>query len=353
MDIIRAPGGGWERDPATNQRGRQLWHNRRGRRVLTNYARNSPLYQDWQDIVLHIPVLEQQIGPADGHRPFDATVRSTHYPVSNETLPGMLDELMDSIPLGGPRDLEYLTTLPQDFKDWVLDQLVDGDGDLVEVGSDRSWTFDNTGSWYLSVQYIDAAGELSTVLPDRPMLGTVLLYDDIQYHWHLSRTAAVETDCVALSLAEVFDLDLQETKERLRSAAALLGEDPNLGFTRAAVKGFLEDHSNRTGADIGWKIFQCGQVVDEMPQKNKHDPYLAFTQRANHLYLYKNNSALSHVHAKPPRTTYVDLREFERDLSCIPYEMLSRFQRSESYNLTLWEFKKERQTKEESTPELE
>ena len=62
LQIIRAPSGGWERDPVTGDRGRQLWHNRRGRRTLTNYARNLPALRNWEDVVVHVPVLERQIG---------------------------------------------------------------------------------------------------------------------------------------------------------------------------------------------------------------------------------------------------------------------------------------------------
>ena len=94
LQIIRAPSGGWERDPAGN-RGRQLWHNRRGRRTLTNYGREQLV--DFQDVVVHVPVLERQIGPAAGDRPFDARAKNTYYPISEETMPGMLAQLILSL----------------------------------------------------------------------------------------------------------------------------------------------------------------------------------------------------------------------------------------------------------------
>ena len=93
LQIIRAPSGGWESDGAGN-RGRQLWHNRRGRRTLTNYARNLPALRNWEDVVVHVPVLERQIGPAAGDRPFDARPKNTYYPISEETVPGLLAQLM-------------------------------------------------------------------------------------------------------------------------------------------------------------------------------------------------------------------------------------------------------------------
>ena len=93
LQIIRAPSGGWERDAAGN-RGRQLWHNTRGRRTLTNYGRNLPALRNWEDVVVHIPVIERQIGPAAADRPFDARAKNTYYPVSEETVPGLLAQLM-------------------------------------------------------------------------------------------------------------------------------------------------------------------------------------------------------------------------------------------------------------------
>jgi hypothetical protein len=55
--------------------------------------------------------------------------------------------------------------------------------------------WDNARPWHLSVQHIEN-GQLVTDLPDTPMMGTVMIYDDISYHWHLSKTAYAETDCV-------------------------------------------------------------------------------------------------------------------------------------------------------------
>ena len=84
LQIIRAPSGGWERDAAGN-RGRQLWHNVRGRRTLTNYGRNLPALRNWEDVVVHIPVIERQMGPAAADRPFDARAKNTYYHISEET----------------------------------------------------------------------------------------------------------------------------------------------------------------------------------------------------------------------------------------------------------------------------
>ena len=61
------------------------------------------------------------------------------------------------------------------------------------------------------------------------MLGTVLVYDAIQYHWHLSKTAYSESDCVAQSLAEALELEVEICNERLEQAAG--GQDTSQGYT--------------------------------------------------------------------------------------------------------------------------
>ena len=93
LSILRAPSGGWERTPE-GYKGRQLWYNKRGVRTLTKYAKDSEVLYDWYDFVIHIPVVEKQTGPADESRPFDATAKQTYYPVSDETVPGLVEELM-------------------------------------------------------------------------------------------------------------------------------------------------------------------------------------------------------------------------------------------------------------------
>ena len=167
--------------------------------------------------MVHVPVLERQIGPAAGDRPFDARAKNTYYPISEETMPGMLAQLMAGLPAGAR--LTDMVAFPPAFRAWVQIQLTGGIGGEVDRGSDRVWDYDPAGAWHLSVQSVDAAGQLQTRLPDRPMLGTVLVYDDIQYHWHLSKTAYSESDCVAQSLAEALELEVETCKERLERAA--------------------------------------------------------------------------------------------------------------------------------------
>ena len=202
LQIIRAPSGGWERDPVTGDRGRQLWHNVRGRRTLTNYGRNLPALRNWEDVVVHIPVIERQMGPAAADRPFDARAKNTYYPVSEETVPGMLAQLMAG--LVPPNTLANMMAFPPGFRAWVMVQLTGGIGGEIDRGSDRVWDYDPTGAWHMSVQSVNAAGQLQTRLPDRPMAGTVLVYDDIQYHWHLSKTAYSESDGLYLCHGQGF-----------------------------------------------------------------------------------------------------------------------------------------------------
>ena len=140
------------------------------------------------------------------------------------------------------------------------------------------------------------------------------------------------------SLAEALELEVETCKERLERAAD--GQDTSQGYTCAMIKEFFEDHTNRTGKEVGWKIFR-GSEVDETPRKDK-GPFIAFTQRANHLYLYKKAcTALNNTHTKKPRAAFVDLREFTRDLSCIPYELRTRVS-STAPHLGLWQLKADR-----------
>ena len=94
----------------------------------------------------------------------------------------MLAQLIAGLPAGAR--LTDMVAFPPGFRAWVQIQLTGGIGGEVDRGSDRVWDYDPAGAWHLSVQSVDAAGQLQTRLPDRPMLGTVLVYDDIQYHWH-------------------------------------------------------------------------------------------------------------------------------------------------------------------------
>ena len=50
--------------------------------------------------MVHVPVLEWQMGPAAADRPFDARAKNTYYPVSEETMPGMLAQLIAGLPAG-------------------------------------------------------------------------------------------------------------------------------------------------------------------------------------------------------------------------------------------------------------
>ena len=116
------------------------------------------------------------------------------------------------------------------------------------------------------------------------------------------------------------------------------------------MKQFFDDFTNQTGKGVGSKIFQNGTVIDEAPKTD--GPYIAFTQRANHLYLYKKGSqALNNTHCRKNKTAYVDYREYTRDLTCIPKELLSKFAPLKP-QLTLWQLKSDKNKKPEIEAEI-
>ena len=77
--------------------------------------------RNWEDVVVHIPVIERQMGPAAADRPFDARAKNTYYPVSEETVPGMLAQLMAG--LVPPNTLANMMAFPPGFRAWVMVQL--------------------------------------------------------------------------------------------------------------------------------------------------------------------------------------------------------------------------------------
>ena len=84
IQVIRRPGGGWERQ-ADGSKGAKLWHNVRGRRTLTQYGRDN--LHDWYDLTIHVPCWEQEL--ANPHHVHNAVPRQTWYPVSEQSLPGL------------------------------------------------------------------------------------------------------------------------------------------------------------------------------------------------------------------------------------------------------------------------
>ena len=72
IQVIRRPGGGWERQ-ADGSKGEKLWHNVRGRRTLTAYGRAN--LQDWYDLTIHVPCWEQEL--QNPHHVHNAVPRQT------------------------------------------------------------------------------------------------------------------------------------------------------------------------------------------------------------------------------------------------------------------------------------
>ena len=149
IPIIRHPGGAWERN-SDGSRGARLWFNRAGRRTLTAYG--AARLANFQDLTIHVPVIERGYATAD--HPITET-RYIWYPVSESSMPGLVAMLQDTVPLAYINRLEDLTTLPPEFKNWILSQLdPDGTG-ILDEGSDRYWEEDDTRQWYMSVQHVE------------------------------------------------------------------------------------------------------------------------------------------------------------------------------------------------------
>ena len=110
-------------------------------------------------------------------------------------------------------------------------------------------------------------GQLETILPDTPMGRTALVYQDIPYHWCLAKQS--ETDCVAEALAEALGEDLEVMKGRLEAAADLLGQDPKLGFTRAAIKEVFEDTRTGRALRFAGKIFKAARWWTRPPARTR------------------------------------------------------------------------------------
>ena len=86
---------------------------------------------------------------------------------------------------------------------------------------------------------------LITDLADRPMRGSLLLYDCVPLSWHLSDGAFSEKDCVAACLSEALGQSPEFCEQGLSKAAKMLGEKCE-GFTRASVFAFLRAGSFAT-----------------------------------------------------------------------------------------------------------
>ena len=343
MIVQRRPGGGWE--TAT---GRQVWHNRNGRRTLTPYGEVA--LRDFQDLTIHVPVIESAI-PTPGHPP--TATRQTWYPISANSLPQMMEVLLDLVPLAYADSLQNLPSLPPEFKTWVLEQLDPELSGVLDESSDRRWHSDDTRPWYMSVQHVevgaDGRARLVTDL-DRPMLATQLLYHDIPCHWLLAPVASTPHDCVPLSLVAALGTELEATKRRLGELAQERGTDPAQGYFREVVLQFLEEHAAKSGRDCGWKVLGPNGSVLAERRPERGGPFLMFVQRANHLFLYSMSSALNGVRGVEKKPRFVGLRQHTRPLTDIPQELRTKCLEEPGPSLSLWQLRAEKkQTYAEET----
>ena len=256
--VIRQPGGAWER-LENGQKGRQLWRNVRGVRTLTAVGRQT--LRNFQDLTIMVPVTELQF--ENDRRGWNPDPKATFYPISENSMPGMIAALQDTVPLAFVNRLEDLRAFPPAFKTWVLSQLTDDLEEPIDQGSDRAWFYNAARAWFMSVQHVElrhGVATLVTDLADRPMNGTTLVFQDIPYSWHLSGAAFAPFDCVPFSLAEALDEDQDFCKLRLENAARELKQNPSEGFTRKAICKFLQEYSEHIGKQVGWKVIVNGVV---------------------------------------------------------------------------------------------
>ena len=103
VQVLRRPGGAWERLP-DGGKGRQLWKNQGGRRTLTPFGRQR--LAGWQDLTVHVPCLEYEF--ENELRGYNPNAKNVWYPVSEQTLPGMLETLQENVPMNMMDRLEDL-----------------------------------------------------------------------------------------------------------------------------------------------------------------------------------------------------------------------------------------------------
>ena len=131
MQVIRRPGGGWARN-ADGSQGQKLWHNVRGQRTLTAFG--VVALDDWYDLTIHIPVIEQEL--ANLHHAHHTNPRETWYPVSEASLPGLMAQL-NAVNF----DVRNADTIPPAVKAWILGALqtyVNARGEtVIDEVSDR------------------------------------------------------------------------------------------------------------------------------------------------------------------------------------------------------------------------
>ena len=101
----------------------------------------------WQDLTVHVPVLEYEF--ENELRGYNPSAKNVWYPVSEQTLPGMLETLQENVPMNMMDRLEDLQTLPAAFKQWVLEQLTEDGSRLIDEGSDRAWFYSEYGTWFI------------------------------------------------------------------------------------------------------------------------------------------------------------------------------------------------------------
>ena len=271
-------------------------------RTLTAVGRQT--LRNFQDLTIMVPVTELQF--ENDRRGWNPDAKATFYPISENSMPGMIAALQDTVPLAFVNRLEDLRAFPPAFKTWVLSQLTDDLEEPIDQGSDRAWFYNAARAWFMSVQHVElrhGVATLVTDLADRPMNGTTLVFQDIPYSWHLSGAAFAPFDCVPFSLAEALDEDQDFCKLRLENAAKELKQNPSEGFTRKAICKFLQEYSEHIGKQVGWKVIVNG-VVQSSRKAEKMRPLWRLRRRRGTCTFIKRTARACAKGTRKPRKPF-------------------------------------------------
>ena len=274
------------RDPVTGLR-LQVSRLRNGEQRLT--ARGRALLSDparfpggWMDYMISIPTTERQ--KDTGAHPVGPP-RDVYTTFSEGDYPGMEAILASHLP-PGTNLAQYLlqpgAVLPPAFKAEFL-QLVDVDGDgVVQAGSDRDFVL-RDGPWHVSTLRMEGVGNAARLVADldRPMNGTVLVYEDIPCNWALDPLAFTEKDCVALQLAD--RMQSVYSYERIKRDLDQLS--PTEGYTTETVKAFL-DQMRARGHPYGYRIIREERVLYQEPASRDY-PCIQYCQSRGHMYMFE------------------------------------------------------------------
>ena len=108
----------------------------------------------------------------------------------------------------------------------------------------------------------------------------------------------------------------------------------------------------KIGKQCGYKALQDGRVVASK-KAAPGAPFVAWSQWANHMYLYqKDTPALNARPQRTAKTLRVGVQQYTRALQTIPDELRTRFLRKNGAALCLWELRQTKKLRAPETPEF-